>query len=529
MPNVTPTTTTPADDRLAEVVRTFRQPASIVRTTDGSIEARTGDVPSAKPNGRAGHETLAVLPAIWPEWLGDPAFARVHGVRFPYVVGAMANGIASAELVIASARAEILAFYGAAGLGLEQIERDLDTIDRALGDGPTWGANLIHAPNEPELEMGTAELFLRRGVTRVSASAYMKLTRPIVRYACSGLHRLPGGGIGRTNAVFAKISRPEVARHFMSPAPEPMLADLVERGMLTAEEAQLAAHVPVAEDITVEADSGGHTDNQPLGALFPVIANLRDELTRHHGYDRTIRVGAAGGIGTPQAAASAFALGAAYVLTGSVNQAAVESGLSERGRQMLARTTFGDVMMAPAADMFELGVKLQVLKRGTMFGVRAEKLWEIYSTYRAIEEIPADVRESLETKTLSRTIDDIWAECQEFWSRRDPAQLDRAADDPRHRMALVFRWYLGMSSRWAIKGTDDRLMDYQIWCGPAMAAFNDWARGSFLEDPANRGVVAIALNLMEGAAQVTRAQQLRTVGVPMAPSLFHVSPRKLAV
>ena len=27
--------------------------------------------------------------------------------------------------------------------------------------------------------------------------------------------------------------------------------------------------------------------------------------------------------------------------------------------------------MAPAADMFEMGVKLQVLKRGTMFPMRA--------------------------------------------------------------------------------------------------------------------------------------------------------------
>jgi PfaD family protein len=320
-----------------------------------------------------------------------------------------------------------------------------------------------------------------------------------------------------------------VARQFMEPAPRPILRDLVERGMLTSEEAQLAAHVPIAEDITVEADSGGHTNNQPLGALFPVIANLRDQLTREHGYERPIRVGAAGGIGTPQAAASAFGLGAAYVLTGSVNQAAVESGLSMRGKKMLANTTFGDVMMAPAADMFELGVKLQVLKRGTMFGVRAEKLWEIYSTYRSLDEIPDDVRESLEKRTLSRKIDDIWAECESFWTRRDPAQLERAARDPRHQMALVFRWYLGMSSRWAIKGDEDRLMDYQIWCGPAMAAFNDWTRGSFLEEPENRGVVPIALNLLEGAASVTRAQQLRAFGVPVPPAAFHVSPRKLAV
>ena len=88
----------------------------------------------------------------------------------------------------------------------------------------------------------------------------------------------------------------------------------------------------MAEDVTVEADSGGHTDNQPLGAMLPAILALRDAVTARYGYRRPIRVGAAGGLGSPQALAGAFALGAAYVLTGSVNQLAVESGVSDDAR-----------------------------------------------------------------------------------------------------------------------------------------------------------------------------------------------------
>lgn len=512
------------------VVANFRQPASILRLPDGEVRAKVGVVPTARPNGVQGHETVAVIPPLFPEWLGDRTFTQNHGVRFPYVVGAMANGIASVELVVATARAGILAFYGAAGLGLERIERDLHRIQQDLGpNAPTWGANLIHAPNEPALEMGTAELFLREGVTHVSASAYMKLTRAIVRYAYSGISQSADGSIHRRNWVFAKISRPEVARQFMAPAPKAMLDDLFQRGMLSADEVRLAAQLPVAEDITVEADSGGHTDNQPLGALFPVITHLRDALVREHGFTRPIRIGAAGGIGTPLGAASAFALGAAYVLTGSVNQAAVESGLSWAGKLMLANTSFGDVMMAPAADMFEQGVKLQVLKRGTMFGVRADKLWEIYREYPGLDAIEPDVREQLEKKTLGITIDAIWAECEGFWSRRDPEQLERAARDPKHQMALVFRWYLGMSSRWAISGEESRAMDYQIWCGPAMAAFNDWVRGSFLEEPQHRDAVSIALNIMEGAAAITRAHQLRVFGLDVPPAAFQFEPVRIAL
>jgi hypothetical protein len=95
-------------------------------------------------------------------------------------------------------------------------------------------------------------------------------------------------------------------------------------------------------------------------------------------------------------------------------------------------------------------------------------------------------------------------------------------------MALVFRWYLGNSSRWAITGDTARRTDYQIWCGPAMGAFNRWTAGSFLAQPVNRSVVQIALNLLEGAAVTTRAHQLRTYGVPVPASAFVFTPRRLA-
>ena len=70
---------------------------------------------------------------------------------------------------------------------------------------------------------------------------------------------------------------------------------------------------------------------------------------------------------TPGSAAAAFAMGAAYIVTGSVNQACVESGTSDVVRDMLAEAGQADITMAPAADMFEMGVEVQVLKRGTTF------------------------------------------------------------------------------------------------------------------------------------------------------------------
>jgi trans-AT polyketide synthase, acyltransferase and oxidoreductase domains len=263
-------------------------------------------------------------------------------------------------------------------------------------------------------------------------------------------------------------------------------------------------------------------------ALLPAILDLRDTLTARHGYPRPVRVGASGGLGTPHAVAAAFALGAAYVLTGSVNQVAVESGLSEDAKAMLAQAGPADVMMAPAADMFELGVKVQVLRRGTMFGTRAARLYEIFLAYPGLDAIPPEVRLRLEGEVLHAGLDEIWDAACGYWQRRDPAELDRALADPKHRMALVFRWYLGMSSHWAIAGEVARRTDYQIWCGPALGAFNRWTTGSFLAEPRNRSVVQIALNLMEGAAVITRAQQLRSYGVALPAAAFRFQPRRLA-
>ena len=96
---------------------------------------------------------------------------------------------------------------------------------------------------------------------------------------------------------------------------------LVSRVPLPAHCASCAARVPVASDVTVEADSGGHTDNQALPCVFPTIAQLRDALVAEHGVP--IRVGAAGGLGTPSSLAAAFAMGAAYVLTGESDHGGV--------------------------------------------------------------------------------------------------------------------------------------------------------------------------------------------------------------
>jgi PfaD family protein len=236
-------------------------------------------------------------------------------------------------------------------------------------------------------------------------------------------------------------------------------------------------------------------------------------------YSIPVCIGAAGGISTPEATLAAFMMGAAYVVTGSVNQACTESGTSDPVRDLLAKAASTDIAMAPAADMFEMGVRVQVLKRGTFFPQRAQKLYELYSRYNAIEDLPGEERQKLEAQIFQRSLDDIWRETETFFAQRDPKQLERVMVDAHMKMALIFRWYLGLSSRWAVNGEKDREMDYQIWCGPAMGAFNDWVRGTYLELIQNRHVVDIALQLLTGAAYLSRVRLLEIQGVRLPADL----------
>jgi hypothetical protein len=94
-------------------------------------------------------------------------------------------------------------------------------------------------------------------------------------------------------------------------------------------------------------------------------------------------------------------------------------------------------------------------------------------------------------------------------------------------MALVFRSYLGQSSNWANQGDPTRVLDYQIWCGPAMGAFNEWTKGTFLEQPENRKVVTVAHNLLFNACVLTRYNWLQYQGAALPAAMAHCPPLPL--
>ncbi|MFE0186523.1 PfaD family polyunsaturated fatty acid/polyketide biosynthesis protein [Streptomyces sp. NPDC058989] len=492
------------------------RPCYVVR-----VDGRIGAV-NELPRPGAQIEVLAASGPIATHQLGSADFLRRHGLRQPYMAGSMAGGISSEDLVVALARGGALASFGAAGLGTARVEQAVDTLRGRLPD-LAWACNIIHNPASPRAEREIVDLYLRHDVRCVEASAFMGPDPELIRYRVAGLRRGPDGAVLADNRVIAKVSQPAIAAFFLRPAPAEMVDELVRQGRLTDEQARLASQVPMADDITVEADSAGHTDRRPLVTQLPLILALRDREAAAGRPGGTVGIGAAGGIGTPQAAFAAFALGAAYVVTGSVNQACVEAGTSARAKELLAQAGAQDCTSAPSADMFEMGVHVQVLKRGTLFPGRAAWLHQLYRDHGSVEELPDAALARLEREIFHRPPSEVWPDVAAYLRCHHPEQLERAEQDPRHRMALLFRWYLGLSSRWAADGTPERVGDYQIWCGPSMGAFNDWVRDTPWAAPENRRAADVAAALLDGAAYQSRLAQLRFAGVRL-PSWCTTAP-----
>jgi trans-AT polyketide synthase, acyltransferase and oxidoreductase domains len=60
------------------------------------------------------------------------------------------------------------------------------------------------------------------------------------------------------------------------------------------------------------------------------------------------------------------------------------------------------------------------------------------------------------------------------------------------------------------------------------SAFRQWINGSFLDHAAHATALNIIRNILEGATVLTRAQQLRSAGLPVSVGAFNFQPRELS-
>jgi trans-AT polyketide synthase/acyltransferase/oxidoreductase domain-containing protein len=450
---------------------------------------------------------------ITAESLGCRLFKEDYGLKYAYISGAMAKGISSVDVVVSMGKAGLMGFFGSGGLGLEQIETAIQTIQQQLNQGEAYGINVLHHPDDPDVEGQLVDLLLNHNVRCAEASAFMQITPALVKYRLSGIYQTPCGQVRSKNKLIAKLSRPEIANLFLAPPPQHLVDKLLNAGKISPEAAALAAKLPMADDICVEADSGGHTDMGIMTVLLPAIIQLRDECTAKGLYAQTIRVGAGGGIGTPQAAAAAFILGADFILTGSVNQCSVEADTSAAVKDILQTLNVQDTDYAPAGDMFEIGARVQVVRKGIFFPARANKLYELYRQYPSIEAIDEKTKGQLQKRFFQRSFNEVYEDVVAYRNKVSPHELEKAAQNPKHKMALIFKWYFAYSSRLAKQGDLSNKIDFQIHSGPAMGLVNQWVKGTELESWQNRRVADLAEKIMQGTAEYLQYRIDRLYGV----------------
>lgn len=200
---------------------------------------------------------------------------------------------------------------------------------------------------------------------------------------------------------------------------------------------------------------------------------------------------------------AAFVLGADFILTGSINQCTAEASTSDRVKDLLQQINVQDTVYAPAGDMFESGSKVQVLKKGVFFPARANKLHDLYQRYDSLSDIDQKTLTQIEEKYFKRSIDQVYEDIKSYQPLKE---IEKAERNPKHKMALIFRWYFRYSSDLAIRGSGESKVDYQIHCGPALGAFNQWVKGTELENWRNRHVGEIGEKLMTETAQLLNAK-----------------------
>ncbi|MNH84604.1 Polyketide biosynthesis protein PksE [compost metagenome] len=469
----------------------------IMQDTDPHDEVETTLEPTSTASPELA-DTKFVYPAVTASSLGSSEFKKEYNLKYAYLAGGMYRGIASQEMVVRLAKSGLMGFLGTGGMSMRQVEENILYIQSQVSPGQAYGVNLVHNWKNPESDNSLIELLLQMNVQHLEAAAFLNVTSSLVRFRAKSLFRDASGEVIARNKIIAKVSRPEVAEAFLSPAPDLILQDLVEKHLITQQEAELARELPMADDICVEADSAGHTDSGVAYTLMPAMLRLRDEMMAKYRYRKKVRVGSAGGIGTPEAALAAFMLGADFILTGSINQCTVEAGTSEKVKDLLQQMNVQDTDYAPAGDMFEMGSKVQVLRKGVFFPARANKLYEIYRRYNSLDEIDSSTSEQIQNKYFKRSFEQIYEELKV----RYPNQINKAEQNPKHKMAMVFKWYFGYSSRLALSGSAESTVDYQIHCGPALGAFNQWVKGTELENWRNRHVDEIGERLMIATAEL---------------------------
>lgn len=415
-----------------------------------------------------------------------------YGLKYPYLAGGMERGISSKEMVVKCGKDNILSFLGTKRMDIEKVKQSIIYIKERLSKGEPFGVNITYDSFDTELAPKVIDLCLEYNVKNVEVSGYYDIPNYIIRYKLKNIKQEKNKVIC-DNKVFLKVDRLSDIDRWIGTISEKVLNSLLEDNFITNEEKMLSKCISIIDALTIKCEVGGNQNRNDILNTLPMAIKIRDSQVKEHSYDNNIYVGASGNIGTPEAVAIAFILGADYVVTGSINQCSVEADCSDSIKDLLQQARIEDTIYVPDAEKFEIGGKVQVLKRGVMFPSRANKLYELYKYYDSYYQIDEKSRKHIEKNYFMKTFNEYYEECKKSLSSE---KIDIIEKDEKKKMALVFKTYLMEAALYGQKGIEEQRMNFEIYCSPALGAFNEYCKGGELDNWRKRSVTKIAEALM---------------------------------
>lgn len=408
--------------------------------------------------------------------LGNIHFMERYKTKYPYVAGPMHKGISGYDFIKRLADRDIIGFVGTGGLALHEVEALVVQLQK--DSIRNYGVSVNFDLADPNYEKELIELLIRENINLLHVSGYFNVTESLVLYKLKGIKKLDNGRIICPNRILLKTSRPEIAQAFMEPASDDMLKKLKEEGKITEEQALLAKKIPVADDVCVMSAAAHKTGMIPLKSLLPQIIHQRNAAYQKYGYEEEIFVGAAGAIGDSASALDAFLLGADFIMTGSINVCTAEAHVSKWVKEKLQKVEIQDTEIIPCSNVYEIGIKMQVLKKGMFFASRALKLYEIYNRITKIEDIESNLLVQIQEKYLGKALEEIYNQMKDNLSSM---QRRRAESDSKYKFGLIIQWYYDLSAECAIQCEDGNNMNCMIPLSSAMGRLNEELKNTVRE------------------------------------------------
>ncbi|WP_073587898.1 ACP S-malonyltransferase [Anaerocolumna xylanovorans] len=439
------------------------------------------------------YESIKARPEKIVNCLGSEEFKKDYDVDFAYAVGGMCKGISSAAMIKKLADSRILGFLGTYKLQLHEAE---ELIDQALAsmEHHRVGVNVTYDALNSKDHIGIMEYIIKRDIRNIEVSDYRMIDLSIVKYRLKAIYTDKDSTLVIPHKILAKVSSREMAEKFCSPAPEEMVQILYQNNEITEFEAKYAKYIPMCDDLCIEY----HMQGQSALGYIQTIKEMSRLLYEKYDLYQCPRVGFAGGIGNPQMIAVSFLMGADFVVTGSINQCSVEAATSNIVKDNLQSLDETDFTYAAVSDLFEFGEKKSIVKKGSLYHIRANRLYEVYNRYNSVEEIPADIKNLIEEKYFQKSFETIYSDIYENLTK-DNKKLSK--EQPKYKMALIIRCFLDKCFQDALDGRMEGKINYQIISSNAIVQFNHWVKDTELSDWKRRYVDVIAKRIMTEGEQ----------------------------